>query len=187
MVIATNEDGNIVVDLLTKAFVNNKSVNFIVQHENNIKEIMALMEYSFDVCLLFGQVYLSNDKGACALILYPQKKKFNIRAIWLDIKLVISTIGLSRINTALGRESAIKKIQPKIDMTYLWFIGVDPDNQHHGLGTKLLQEVIQQSEAKNLPIYLETSTLENLPWYEKLGFQIYNKLDLTYTLYFLRR
>lgn len=72
-------------------------------------------------------------------------------------------------------------------MAYLWFIGVNPGDQHKGIGSKLLQEIIAFADQKKLPLFLETSTLTNLPWYERFGFKIYDQLELSYTLYFLKR
>jgi ribosomal protein S18 acetylase RimI-like enzyme len=72
-------------------------------------------------------------------------------------------------------------------MLYLWFIGVAPAEQHKGHGSSLLTAILAMSAKLNLPLFLETSTLKNLPWYERFGFGIYDKLDLTYTLYFLKK
>ncbi|WP_426587957.1 GNAT family N-acetyltransferase [Mucilaginibacter sp. R-33] len=187
MIIATKNDKATVVDILTQAFIENKSVNYIIQHEKSVKEIEALMEYSFDICLLFGKVLLSDEHNACALILYPQRKTVNYRSIWLDIKLIFNSIGLFRVKTALSREAKIKAFHPKLPITYLWFIGVLPNYQHQGIGTQLVWEIIRLSETEGMPIFLETSTSENLPWYRNLGFEVYQTLDLTYSLYFLRR
>jgi ribosomal protein S18 acetylase RimI-like enzyme len=187
MIIATKDEKATVVGILVQAFIDNKSVNYIIQHKNNLRELRALMEYSFDTCLLFGQVLLSDERNACALILYPQRKKTGIKSIWLDINLILKAIGISRVKTALDRESKIKALQPKIPMSYVWFVAVDPKSQHCGFGTKLMREIIEEAEKQALPVFLETSTIENLPWYQQLGFEIYDKLDLTYTLYLLRR
>jgi len=119
--------------------------------------------------------------------LYPDKKKTTFRSILLDAKLVLFSIGISNIKKTLNREALIKQIQPKELMSYLWFIGVQPEYQNKGIGTRLLDAIIKDSTNKNRPVYLETSTLKNLPWYRKLGFSIYQELDLGYTLYFLRR
>ncbi len=72
-------------------------------------------------------------------------------------------------------------------MYYLWFIGVYPDEQNNGIGSSLLMDVIKQAEMMSRLIYLKTSTLEKIPWNEKLGFKIYNQLDLGYTLYFMKK
>jgi len=72
-------------------------------------------------------------------------------------------------------------------MYYLWFIGVDPDQQNKGIGSSLIKEVIEEAHSQQRPVYLETSTLKNIPWYEKFGFKIYNELNLGYRLYFMKK
>jgi hypothetical protein len=188
MIKANYSDKSLVLDILTKSFETNKSVNYIVkQDKNRVQRVRALMDYSFETCYLFGEVFLSNNKKACALILYPDKKKTNLQSTLLDIKLILSCVGLTNVKKALTRESKIKKIQPKEPMYYIWFIGVDPNYQNAGIGTELLNEVIDDSNNKKRPIYLETSTIKNLPWYKKFGFDVYNELDLSYKLFFLKR
>lgn len=188
MVKAKQTDKNLVADILTKSFENNQSVNYIAkQDEKRLTRIRSLMDYSFEVCYSFGDVFLSDDRKACALVLYPDKKKTTFKSILLDIKLILSCIGVENIKKALSRESKIKQLQPKELMYYLWFIGVDPEHQNEGIGSGLLKDIIEDSKHKERPVYLETSTLKNLPWYKKLGFQIYNELDLSYRLFFLKR
>jgi GNAT superfamily N-acetyltransferase len=188
MIKATPNDRALVVNILSQAFDDNQSVNYIVKQDSKrVKRIRVLMDYSFEVCSLFGAVYLSNDKKACALILFPDQKRPTLKSILLDLKLILFCVGLSGIQKTISRESLIKKIQPKEKMYYIWFIGVDKSNQHSGIGSKLLKEIIKDGNSKNLPIYLETSTLKNLPWYEQFGFKIYHELKLSYTLFFLKR
>lgn len=145
------------------------------------------MEYSFDVCYLFGEVFLTDDKSGCALIVLPDKKKTNVKSIILDAKLAVSCVGFSNIKKALDRESKIKKMHPKELMYYLWFIGVDPSAQNNGIGSGLLREIIEESQTIGRPIYLETSTVKNIPWYKKFDFAIYNEINLGYKLFFLKR
>jgi hypothetical protein len=188
MVKAKQTDKNLVVDILTKSFENNQSVNYIAkQDEKRLTRIRSLMDYSFEICYKFGDVFLSEDRKACALVLYPDKKKTTFKSILLDIKLILFCIGVENIKKALTRESKIKQLQPKELMYYLWFVGVDTEHQNEGIGSVFLNEIIEDSEHTKRPIYLETSTLKNLPWYKKFGFEIYNELDLSYKLFFLKR
>jgi ribosomal protein S18 acetylase RimI-like enzyme len=145
------------------------------------------MEYSFDICYLFGDIFLSEDKKACALIVLPEKKKTTLQSIILDAKLAISCMGLGNLKKAMDREAKIKINHPKGLMYYLWFIGVESNDQGNGIGSKLLAEVIQEGLSKNRPIYLETSTVINIPWYERFGFTIYKELDFGYKLFCLKR
>jgi GNAT superfamily N-acetyltransferase len=105
------------------------------------------MDYSFEVCSMFGRVLLSEDRKVCALLLYPEHKRVALKSIWLDLKLIFNCIGLSNVFKAMDRESKIKKIQPKEKMCYLWFIGVNPIYQGFGIGSKLLREIIEESES----------------------------------------
>ncbi|MBN8833698.1 MAG: GNAT family N-acetyltransferase [Niastella sp. SCN 39-18] len=188
MIKAQYSDKKLAVDILAKSFDANQSVNYIVeQDKKRIQRVRSLMDYSFEVCYLFGDVFLSDDKKACALITYPDKKKTTLKSILLDVKLILSAVGLKNIKKTLAREAMINKIQPNELKYYLWFIGVDPEYQNEGIGSILLDEIIEDSEHKKRPIYLETSTLKNLPWYKKFGFQIYHELDLSYKLFFLKR
>ena len=185
---ADYKDKSLIIDILTKSFDTNQSVNYIAKQDGKrLKRISALMNYSFEVCYMFGDVFLSDDRKACALILYPDKKKTTLKSILLDIKLIFSCIGIENIKKALARESKIKQLQPKELMYYLWFIGVDPEYQNEGIGSILMDEIIKDSKHKQRPIFLETSTLKNLPWYKKYGFQIYNELELGYKLFFLKK
>jgi ribosomal protein S18 acetylase RimI-like enzyme len=184
---ATLNDKELVADILTRSFVDNKSVNYIIkQDEKKEQRLKRLMEYSFDICNLFGDVFISDDRKACALVVIPDRKKVTLKTILLDAKMALSVTGLLNIKKAISRESAIQKIHPDVPLYYLWFIGVEPSQQGHGTGSKLLNEIIQKGLSENRTICLETSTTKNIPWYEKHGFKIYRELDFGYKLYCMK-
>jgi hypothetical protein len=187
MIRAGYKDKDLIVDILARSFNDNKSVNYIIRQDvKREQRIRRLMEYSFDVCYMFGDVFLSNDKAGCALIVMPDKKKTTIKSIIADVKFIMSRIGLSNIKKAMDREAKIKKHHPESSMYYLWFISVDPVKQNNGTGSSLLKDVVRQASLKNRSVYLETSVLKNIVWYEKHGFKTYKELDLGYKLFFLR-
>jgi hypothetical protein len=188
MIRAEYKDRGDIVNILINSFDDNKSINYIIkQDKKRLQRLKKLMEYSFEVCYLFGDVFLTDDKKGCALILLPDKKRTNFKSILLDVKLIITCTGLANLAKAMTRESKIKKLHPKELMYYIWFIGVDSNEQNKGIGTDLLKELIEQGLSLNRSVYLETSTLKNIPWYKKFGFKIYNELDLGYRLYFMKK
>ncbi|QNK64675.1 GNAT family N-acetyltransferase [Pedobacter sp. PAMC26386] len=186
MIKATVKDKSLVIRILADSFDDNKSVNYIVKQDSQrIKRIEALMSYSFNICLMFGEVYLSENKQACALVLFPDRKKFTLKAFWLDLILVFKAIGIGRAGKAINRENLIKSKYPREPYYYLWFLGVFNSAQNNGIGSQLLTELIQDSQKQNRDIYLETSTLKNIPWYIKFNFRIYHEIDFGYKLYLL--
>jgi Acetyltransferase (GNAT) family len=188
MIKATSSDKQLIVNILTDSFSQNQSVNFIIkQDKKRVERIKALMDYSFEMCFLFGEVYLSDDKKGCALILNPDKKKTTLQSIYLDSKLVIKCLGLKNLFKAMRREAIIQKQHPNELMYYLWFIGVSIEHQHLGIGSNLLQDVINEGHRQNRDICLETSTLKNIPWYQRFGFTIYEEIDMGYQLFFLTK
>lgn len=146
------------------------------------------MEYSIDMCHLFGNIYLSSDNKACALMLFPDHKKTTFQTILWDIQFIWQVVGLSSLKPLLNREAQIKTGYPA-DQTflYLWFIGVDPAYQKIGKGSTLLNQILQDANHQNRPVYLETSSLDNVRFYQKFGFEVYNELQFGYTLYALRK
>ncbi|HEY0652249.1 MAG TPA: GNAT family N-acetyltransferase, partial [Chryseosolibacter sp.] len=104
------------------------------------------MDYSFNVCSEFGEVWISDDQQACALILFPDKKRSSFRTLLWDLKLALSVIGIDRVSAVLKREAMIKSNHPKEPIAYLWFIGVNPQLQGKGVGSAFIKEVIQECE-----------------------------------------
>ncbi|MBB2147337.1 GNAT family N-acetyltransferase [Pedobacter gandavensis] len=188
MTAAPTKNRKFVQKILADAFEHNLSVNYIIkQDEKRFKRLANLMDYSFKVCSAYGKVLVSQDRKACALVLLPDKKLFSLKMMIWDLKLIFNVIGLKRLSKILRRDRMIKQTQPKMQkMYYLWFIGVDPMAQHQGLGTEMMEELIADARVMKRPIFLETSVLKNVSWYEHLGFRIYHELDLGYKLYFMK-
>lgn len=184
---ATSEDKALIVNILTNSFQDNQSVNYLIPADSKrLKRIRALMEYSYDTCRMFGKVYLSDDNSGCALVSFPERKRTTLKSLLLEIKLILAGIGFGNISRAINREKEISKNYPSHPIFYLWFIGVQPNKQNNGVGQQLMAELLAESKRMKRPIYLETSTMKNLPWYKKFGLDVYNQLDFGYNLFLIR-
>jgi ribosomal protein S18 acetylase RimI-like enzyme len=60
---------------------------------------------------------------------------------------------------------------------YLLMLGVAPLHQNQGVGSSLIQPILERADRENLPCYLETSTKEALRFYERHGFGVVETID----------
>ena len=58
---------------------------------------------------------------------------------------------------------------------YLYVIGVAPDHQGTGIGSRLINSMLAHLPPE-IPIYLETETERNVRLYERLGFKVLKKV-----------
>lgn len=186
MVEANHRDRELIIEILTQSFQNNLSVNYLIpQDTKRMQRIRELMAYSFDLCMLFGKAVLSENRKACALVVFPDRKRTSLQNLLLSGRLILKAIGISNIVKALSREKQVAQNHPTTPIYHLWFLGVLPEFQGRGAGGKLLDELLADALTMNRSVYLETSTQRNIPWYERHGFTIYGKILLSYTLYLL--
>ncbi len=185
---ATSYDKAHVVDIISRSFSDNPSVNDVIkQDQRREQRIQELVSYSFDTCMLFGEVWISEDTHAAALILLSDQKKATLKTVLLDLRLAFKAIGIHRVMKVMGRESQIKRHYTDRSYVYIWFIGVEPDQQQKGTGSQLLREITEHYSDLKLPFYLETSVDRNLPWYRSFGFDVYQQIDMGYDLYLLKK
>jgi len=57
-------------------------------------------------------------------------------------------------------------------------LGVQPESQGRGLGSRLVRAAIRESEASGLALYLETETEANVEMYRRFGFHVVKRIVL---------
>jgi ribosomal protein S18 acetylase RimI-like enzyme len=60
---------------------------------------------------------------------------------------------------------------PQYEHWYLPMIGVDPAQQGRGYGSMLLRHALERADRDHLPAYLESTSPESKPLYERHGFE----------------
>jgi ribosomal protein S18 acetylase RimI-like enzyme len=61
---------------------------------------------------------------------------------------------------------------------YLPFIGVDPVQQRRGYGSMLLEHALTVCDRDSIPAYLESSNPENIPLYQRHGFEVLGTIQV---------
>ncbi len=79
---------------------------------------------------------------------------------------------------AMRGMSAMDAVHPHEPHWYLWLLGVDPQRQGEGLGSRLLAEVLERCDRDRVPAYLQATTPRSRELYLRHGFEDRGELRL---------
>lgn len=79
---------------------------------------------------------------------------------------------------ALELQALLDEHHPAHPCFHLQFVGVTPDHQGRGLGSRLLATVLRRCDASGTPAYLEATSPDNRRLYERHGFAAVTELTL---------
>jgi len=86
---------------------------------------------------------------------------------------LLGATGWSRFGRLLAIRADLDKHHPmQRRHAYLWFLGVAPAAQGHGVGSALLRAANARLDAEGLPAYLETGTTRNVALYRRHGYEV---------------
>jgi GNAT superfamily N-acetyltransferase len=115
--------------------------------------------------------------GGAALWDPPNRWRQSRRAQLAMLPVLIRTFG--------ARSAAIREIvesmthhHPEEPHWYLAVIGSDPSVRGKGFGQALMRSRLDRVDAEHAPAYLESSKLENVPFYERFGFAVTGEITL---------
>jgi GNAT superfamily N-acetyltransferase len=116
--------------------------------------------------------------GAAALWDPPGRWKQSTREQLMMLPSFFFGFGLS-VTTArkLGQLlDQMKSQHPEEPHWYLAVIGSDPSVRGKGYGQALMQSRLDRVDAEHAPAYLESSKSENVPYYQRFGFEVTGEL-----------
>jgi len=158
------------------------SINLVVKQDvKRIQRMIILMEYLVEKAMLFGDVFMSDNKQACLLILYSNKEKITFKSVLMDLKLAFKCIGIKRVFKVLKRQQIAKKHFPKEDHIRPMILAVMPQYKGKGTAARFMIQVKNHFKNNTLPVIIDAALEYNVRLYEKFGFKI---IDTDYTLGF---
>lgn len=99
---------------------------------------------------------------------------------WEELRLlptILAATGFARFGRMSAMRAAMDKNHPMDrEHAYLWFIGVAPEAQGMGVGSRLLAAGLERVDAQRLPAYLESSNPANVPLYRRFGFEVVGQI-----------
>jgi GNAT superfamily N-acetyltransferase len=105
-----------------------------------------------------------------ALVLPPGHWRMPIRAQAAHAPAFARVFG-RRLPHALALLGAIERRHPRRPHHYLAYVGVVPAAQGLGVGTRMLEAVLERCDRERSPAYLEASSPRNAQLYRRMGFE----------------
>lgn len=191
LVKANIKDKELAIDILTSAFMpksESNSINLVVKQDKKRKQRMCvLMGYLFERAILFGDVFISDNKKSCLLLSYPHKEKVTLKTIQLDLQLAFQCIGIERVLKVLKRQRVAKKNYPKEKYIKPIILAVKSEINGKGSAARLIIEVKKHFIDNKLPVVIDAASKKNVELYKKFGFRVINKEEtLGFPIYYLR-
>jgi len=121
-----------------------------------------------------GQIMRPSTGGAAAVwlpseALGPNPLIEEIRAL----PVLLGLTGWSRFMRVVGLRGVMDQHHPiERAHDYLFFLGVTPEAQGHGVGSRLIKSRLDQLDAIGRPAFLETATEPNVRLYSRHGFVV---------------
>ena len=165
-------DRELVVRLLDAAFQDDPVSGWVFPGaEDRRAKHPGLMAAFTDIVLAAGRIDLTEDGSACALWMSmpadddgdaEDDGPAQVRQAVDPDNERVETIG--RLTAAIHPSGRAHE--------YLWMIAVAPGRQGEGLGTALIESVLDRCDRERQPAYLEASSARSRKLYERLGFEL---------------
>jgi ribosomal protein S18 acetylase RimI-like enzyme len=79
---------------------------------------------------------------------------------------------------ALGVLATAERVHPREPHYYLAVLGTEPAAQGKGVGSALLQPILERCDEEGTGAYLESSKESNIAFYARHGFEVMSELKL---------
>lgn len=167
-------------EVSARAFYDYPMMKHIFGDRHTLENVKVVQRFLITYGVLYGEAYASSQDME-GIILFTDFKKYKVslyRSLRCGILSLIklagnggSEIGI-RFNefdrfTLMKHKELIKESHQ-----YLMLIGVNPEKQGQGFGSKMLRPLIQLAQEKGQPVYTETHGEKNVSMYKNYGFQV---------------
>jgi ribosomal protein S18 acetylase RimI-like enzyme len=169
----TKADAAEVAEALARSFHDDPVMTYVIPERNRHARMRRLFELDIEaIALRHNESYTTTGPivGA-ALWAPPGKWRTPITSMLWSAPGFLRVLG-ANVRSALRLMSAVEGKHPKEHHYYLSTLGTEPDFQGKGVGSALLQPVLDRCDAEGLPAYLESSKEANIPFYRRHGFEV---------------
>lgn len=169
------------IDVLINSFADdNSKIFYFPNAEERRRRLPWLIERMFAMAFEHRSIFVHLDERERpdgVAIWLPPGVKLGYRAMMrhglLAAPFRLGLRAMFRMTAALDatsrRHDALLGDEPHY---YLFYLGVDPDSQGRGVGSKLLAHMAERADAEGRPLYLDTFSDSNVDYYSKRGYDV---------------
>jgi ribosomal protein S18 acetylase RimI-like enzyme len=169
---AVADDLPAAAETLAAAFADYAWTRWVVDPDDHRARLQGLYAIYLRVALELGQLWVSDDCAAVAAWTssragLQQEELFEREGLVAEI----ARLSGSRVGNVLAGIDALAPHAPEGDHWVLAAVGVRPERQGAGLGTRVLAPALAGFDLDGELAVLDTSAPENVRLYERLGFR----------------
>ena len=159
---------------MTRAFANDPTLRWMFPDDSTYESDFSTFAHAFGrPAFENGTAFFTDDYIGAAFWFAP--------GVSDDEEAVIASLTQSvpadRLDAAFKIFSQMEEFHPRFLHWYLPLIGVDPIHQGNGHGSRLLRNTLDECDRSGIPAYLESSSPENIPLYERHGFRLLSEIQ----------
>lgn len=173
---ATESDVGPLSKTLARAFEDDPVMTFLYPGLHRMERFFGGFELKLH--LPNGGVYATDDHSGAAIWAPPGKWRTSFRDV-IGVTPGLLRVTGTRLVRALRTMTAVEGKHPKEPLHwYLAVLGTEPSMQGKGVGSALLQPVLERCDTEGTPAYLESSKESNIPFYRRHGFEVTEEIQL---------
>jgi len=165
-------DLDLLADILNDSFANDPIMNWVIPMPSLYRDFFRLI---IDGLYLPRGINHLDSAGRGAALWLPPKQAFEMPLHFGLIGLILRLLlgkGLTPLRNMRKQGDFFAQYHPVEPHYYLQFIGVKQKFQGQGVGSALLKQGTRICDRVQMPAYLESSNILNVPLYQRHGFEV---------------
>lgn len=175
---AKRDDARTSSRVLAHAFQDDPVFEWLLPDPDRRRELLPSVFMAFsELYLPCDESYIAGSGLAVAVWVPPRSQPLSEGALDQLGEQLTVTLGDDAARAA-ELDATLEEHHPEEPAFFLPFIGVVPEQQGRGLGSRLLETVLDQCDDSGIPAFLDATSPENHRLYERHGFETMAEVDV---------